>query len=77
MGFDIVYFGNAKEIFEKTVIVERRSETLRNAKVLKKAIGCSFLKFDLDPDDIIDVTLILGKDYKKFFGNIEKEQIIF
>jgi len=73
MGFDVVYYGNTKEILEKTVVVERISPGMKNAKLLAKEIGCHIVTFEPDPNKLLEVSLILGKDYKNYFPALEKE----
>ncbi len=72
-GFDVVYFGNSKVEVSTTCIFDRKSPDLKAGKLLEKEIECSKVYFEADPDNLIDVTLLLGKDYKKYFPEIEKE----
>ncbi len=76
MGFDVVYYGSATEKLDKTVIVERADENMKNAKLLGDAIGCDEIIKELDPDKLLEVTLILGKDWKSYFS-FRKEDVIF
>lgn len=72
-GFDVVYFGNSSGQVSFTCIFDRKYPDLRMGKILGKEIGCPRIYFESDPDDLIDITLLLGKDYKKYFPEIEKE----
>jgi calcineurin-like phosphoesterase len=73
MGFDVVYYGNTREILDKTVVVERVSPEMTNAKLVAKEIGCSIITFEPDPNKLLEVTLVVGKDYENYFEGIDKE----
>lgn len=73
IGFDVVYYGNTKQILDKTVVVERVSPEMENAKLLAKEIGCEIITFEPDPNKLLEVSLVVGKDYKNYFPDIEKE----
>ncbi len=73
-GFNVVKIGNTnKQNFEETVVIERNNDDLQNAKYFAKRIGCKKLGKDVDHALYLEVTLIIGKDYKKFFSDVEKE----
>lgn len=76
-GFDVVYYGNADEPLPKTVVVERRDSSMFHARHLAKWIGCREITLEIDPDRVLDVSLVLGKDYKKLFKGIDSLQIVF
>ncbi|KPL10288.1 hypothetical protein AMJ71_03590 [candidate division TA06 bacterium SM1_40] len=67
-GFDVVAIGNAERPdFEKTVVVERLSPDLLHARRLARTIGCPRVVQDIDSLRYIDVTLIVGRDFREFF----------
>lgn len=73
MGFDVVEIGDAESYdFEKTVIIDRTDPKLRNARRLGRIIGCSCLGKDIDSLLYIDVTVLLGKDYLRYFPEVAK-----
>ncbi len=72
-GFDVVYYGSAREKLDKTVIVERSDENMKNAKLLRDLIGCDEVIKEIDPDRLLEVSLILGKDWKSFFDFREED----
>lgn len=73
-GFNIVTIGDTEQQnFEETVIIERRDEKMSNALYFGERIGCNNIGKDIDPALYLEVTLILGKDYQKFFKNVEEE----
>jgi hypothetical protein len=76
-GFDVVYFGSSKERLEHTVIVERADSTLKNAKLLGEVIGCKNYLLEIDPDKLLEVSLLLGGDYKKYFPGIDTLVILY
>ena len=73
-GFNVVKIGDTKhQDFDETVVLERALEDLANAKYFAKQIGCKNVDKDIDQALYIDITLIIGKDYKKIFSDVEKE----
>ena len=65
MGFDVVYYGNATSVRERTVVVERYSMDLRNARRVARALGVKEILVDIDTTGVAQVSVILGKDYRK------------
>ncbi|UCG29110.1 MAG: LytR C-terminal domain-containing protein [candidate division WOR-3 bacterium] len=73
-GFNVVKIGNAGQSdFENTVVIERSTEDYTNAKYFAKRIGCKYIGRDIDPALHLEVTLILGRDYLKYFADVEQE----
>jgi hypothetical protein len=73
-GFNVLEIGNATEQdFLHTVVLERSREDLANAKYVARRIGCQNIGKDVDSALHLDVTIILGLDYKEYFANVEKE----
>ncbi len=73
-GFNVVRVGDAdKQDFEKTVVIERRDEDMKNAKYFAGYFGCHNWSADVDPALYLEITVIIGKDYRKIFKNVEKE----
>lgn len=64
---DVLYIARvACDSFPKTAIVERLRKNMANAKIISKKTGCRNLFFDLDSTLNVDVTIIVGDDYKKY-----------
>ncbi len=73
-GFNVIQIGNAhRSDFEESVIIERSDNSLKNAKYFARRTKIKNIGSDVDPALHIDVTLILGADYKKLFPDVEKE----
>jgi len=73
-GFNVVKIGNTNDTnFKETVVIERRSEDMKNAKYFAKRIGCKNIGKDIDHALYLEVTLIIGEDYKKLFPDVEKK----
>lgn len=73
-GFDVVRVDNAEQKdFEETVVLERASDDLSNAKHFAKQFRCRNIGQDIDKSLYLEVTVIVGKDYKKIFSGVEKE----
>jgi len=68
LGFDVWDIYDTKEGFKNTMVIEHTDPSLLNAKEVAKAIHYKrkIIK-ELDSLLYIDVTVIVGKDYKKFF----------
>jgi hypothetical protein len=73
-GFDVVKVGNARQQdFEETVVLERASETIINAKHFARQFGIKNVGKDIDTSLYLEVTVIVGQDYIRIFRGIEKE----
>ena len=75
-GFDVVDFANAKmDDLERTVVIDRQSPRKVNARIVARAIGCRNMTSEIDPLALQEVSLVLGRDYRKFFGRyLSKEE---
>lgn len=71
-GFNVVRIGNTETNYKETVVIERADENLKNGKYFARRIGCKNIGKDVDPALYLDVTLIIGEDYKKLFPDVEK-----
>jgi hypothetical protein len=73
-GFNVVKIGNTEnQTFTETVVIERSDENMDNAEYLAKQIGCKNIGSDIDPALYIEVTVIVGIDYREIFRDVEKE----
>ncbi len=73
-GFNVVKIGNTeKQNFEETIVIERSEESMKHAQYFAERIGCKNIGKDIDPALYLEVSLIIGKDYKKIFPDVEKE----
>lgn len=73
-GFNVVEVRDAgTQDHEETVVMERSDENMVNANYFAKQIGCQNIGKDIDPALYIEITLIIGQDYKKIFADVEKE----
>lgn len=71
-GFNVVKIGTTESMYKETVIIERANENLENGKYFARRIGCKNIGKDVDPALYLDITLIVGEDYKKLFPDVEK-----
>ncbi len=71
-GFNIVRIGDTENHYSESVVIERSDEKMENGKYFARRIGCRNIGKDVDPALYIDVTLIIGEDYKKLFPDVEK-----
>lgn len=71
-GFNVVKIGTTESMYKETVVIERANENLENGKYFARRIGCKNIGKDVDPALYLDITLIVGEDYKKLFPDVEK-----
>jgi len=66
-GIDVVNLGNYRSFEIENSIIISRNNKIRNAKTVATAIGLneSNIICQTNPDYMLDVTLILGKDYNE------------
>ncbi len=73
-GFNVVKIGNTKnQNFEETTVIERSDESMKHAHYFAERIGCKNIGKDIDPALYLEVSLIIGKDYREIFPDVEKE----
>ena len=73
-GFNVLKIGNAtKQDFSNTVVIERSSEDTDNARYFARVIGCKNVGKDIDRALHLEVSLILGQDYPRYFPDVEEE----
>lgn len=73
-SFNVIRIDNAPgSDYAETVVIERSREDGKNAAYFAKRIGCRNTGRDVDPALHLDVSLILGQDYEKYFPGIEEE----
>ncbi len=65
-GFNVIGIDDTEQTFDKTIIVEHSDPKMRNAIVLSRFTGCKNVMLQLDSLMFSHVTIIIGKDYKKF-----------
>ena len=64
-GFDVIDFGNAESFkFHETVILDRSGDRAA-AKLVAQAVNSSNIVSQKNPLLTLDVTLIIGRDYRK------------
>lgn len=66
-GFDVVFFGNAQELADSTMILVRLGSADIGAR-LKAALGAGLIRQDPDSLRRVDATIILGRDYQPAAG---------
>lgn len=64
-GFDVTFYGNAKERQTSTVVVDKLSPEKRWAQVVGEALGVDNLETNIDSSRCVNVIVILGMDYDK------------
>jgi hypothetical protein len=77
-GYDVVEISDVKGgNVERTIVIERVDKSMKNAKILGKVINCQRITAMIDSTLFLEVTLLLGKDYKKYFSKKVLERNIY
>jgi predicted GTPase len=66
-GFDVVRLGNYRSFeIEKSIVISRK-EKIQNAEKVASSVGLNNENViqQINPEYLLDVTFILGKDYKQ------------
>lgn len=66
-GFDVVYFGNAPDPVDSTLVLIRRGPELPGTWLLE-ALGTGSVRVEEAPARRVDVTVILGPDWRSPSG---------
>lgn len=67
-GFDVRDVGTTSDLFERTLVFDRTDPRGRNALALARALGYrGRRRVDLDSVLCVDVTVIVGADYRRYF----------
>ncbi len=61
---DVLQVGNASTSYEKTVIIDRVDRELGNARRIRHLLRIGEISYEPDQTHIVEVTVILGEDYK-------------
>lgn len=61
-GIDVVYYDNADSTAETLLLVRRGDE--RRARVVARALGVGKIRLEPDSTRLVDVTVVLGEDYR-------------
>jgi hypothetical protein len=71
-NFDVVHTGNYRSFnIDESIIIDRAGN-IKNARLLAGVIGMNDNRIinQVNKDYFLDVTLIIGKDYKQLFKNL-------
>jgi len=70
-GCDVVLWGNWGSYKKYTEVIARTGE-LSKAVRTAKILGCSRVRTDMDPDRMVDVSVVVGDDFPEEFLNEKK-----
>ncbi len=73
MNFDVVYAGKVPDTIKYTYVVDRRDSTMTEAKIVARLIDVSKVYYSMDEDSVVNVSVILGKDYKRIVSKVEEK----
>ena len=77
MGYDVLYYGSDTSSLKKTVIIDHVNRRKKYGKMLGGTVGCSNIIYEPDPDSLFDVTVVIGRDYKKYFKEAAQKRLIY
>ncbi len=63
-GLDVLGYGNANKRLETTVIIDRRNNRFKNARLVKEILRQGKLSFESHPLQLLEVTIVLGEDFE-------------
>jgi hypothetical protein len=64
LGFDVVYYGNARTFDREETAVLDRSGSPEAARAVARALGVTDAEEALDPGLLVDVTVLLGSGWR-------------
>ena len=76
-GIDVIYYGNASEKLDRTVIVDRVDSTMKYAGIMKKFLGGGAIKYEPDADRLTTITILIGKDFYRIMPRIKEYKKVF
>ncbi len=77
MGYDVLYFGSDTAVVKKTLVIDHIRRNKKYGKMVGGTIGCKNIVYEPDPDSLFDVTLIIGSDYRRFFQEAMRKNLIY
>ncbi|MCK4524680.1 LytR C-terminal domain-containing protein [candidate division WOR-3 bacterium] len=64
---DVIIISNAKfDTISETIVIDRLKKNCAYGKYVAKKLNCNNIMSDIDSSLYIDVTIIIGNDYKKY-----------
>ncbi len=76
-SFDVLLYGTSKTKLKHTVVVERRDSSMMLSKHVANWFGIKYRTIEIDPDHIIDVSIVIGADYKNIFPYLDTLKAIY
>ena len=74
LGYDVVNVGNAESFYYDVTIIIDRIGKIENAKDVAKALKTDNYIQQIDKNRILEVSVIIGKDYQKIFPELKEAQ---
>ena len=76
-GVDVVYYGNASDKLDRTVIVDRVDSSMKYARIMQKFLGGGVVKYEPDADRLTTITILIGKDFYDILPEIRNYRKVF
>jgi len=74
LGYDVVNVGNAESFYYAVTIVIDRFGKIENAKDVAKALKTDNYIQQIDKKRILEISVIIGKDYQEIFPELKEAQ---
>ncbi len=76
-GVDVIYYGNASDRLDRTVIVDRVDSTMKYARIMQKFLGGGVVRYEPDADRLTTITILIGKDFYEILPQIKSYEKVF
>ncbi len=76
-GVDVVYYGNASDKLDRTVIVDRMDSSMKYARIMQKFLGGGVVRYEPDADRLTTITILIGKDFYDILPEIKNYKKVF
>ena len=76
-SFDVLIYGTSRTKLPKTVVVERNDSSMKYANHVASWYGIKEKTIEIDTDHIIDVSIVIGADYKKIFPYLDTLKAVY
>jgi len=76
-GFDVIEYGNSRTKMDKTIIIDHYSLDMIYGRIIGRALGCRNITTNIDSSQIVNVSIIIGDDYRSAIKGILRREFVF